>query len=119
MTKIKDTPIAGKKWFHKTNISIAELDCELNAFSEQGWEIFKLWNTSEGVYEIVACMNTDLDINEVAEVDVEKIRQILAGGRILWEEFTKKWVRGETQLLSYDEFISQTIAKAGILKWKE
>ena len=43
-----------KKWIHKVDILIFELDRELNAFSEQGYEIYKLWKSSYGKYEIVA-----------------------------------------------------------------
>ena len=43
-----------KKWIHKIDISVTELDRELNAFSSQGYEIYKLWKSSYGKYEIVA-----------------------------------------------------------------
>ena len=44
-----------KEYFHKPNINSIELQAELNAFSEQGWEIYKLWKTVYDIYEIVAC----------------------------------------------------------------
>jgi len=43
-----------KKWFHKIGISATELDKELNAFSEQGYEIYKVWKVSYNQYEIIA-----------------------------------------------------------------
>ena len=41
-----------KKWFHKHEVS--DLDKELNAFAQQGYEIFKLWKVGYAKYEIVA-----------------------------------------------------------------
>jgi len=47
-----------KKWFHKIEISVTELQDELNAFSEQGYEIYKLWKGARhGTYEIIAYKN--------------------------------------------------------------
>lgn len=44
-----------KKWIHKIDISVTELEKELNAFSEQGYEIYKVWKGSRyATYEIVA-----------------------------------------------------------------
>lgn len=43
-----------KEWFHKLNIKTYELQTELNAFSEQGWEIYKLWKEQYDSYEIIA-----------------------------------------------------------------
>ena len=44
-----------KEWIHKANIPIGDLGKELNAFSKQGCEIYKLWKQCYGSYEIVAC----------------------------------------------------------------
>jgi len=43
-----------KTWIHKIAISASELDRELNAFSEQGYLIFKIWRCGYDNYEIVA-----------------------------------------------------------------
>ncbi len=43
-----------KNWCHKYFINTATLERELNAFSEQGYEIYKLWKVGNDDYEIVA-----------------------------------------------------------------
>lgn len=43
-----------KTWKHKIDISVTELDKELNAFASQGYEIFRVWKSSYDKYEIIA-----------------------------------------------------------------
>jgi murein L,D-transpeptidase YafK len=43
-----------KIWSHKINISVIELEKELNAFEIQGYTIYKLWKVGYDTYEIVA-----------------------------------------------------------------
>ena len=43
-----------KKWCHKINISATTLEPELNAFSEQGWNIEKIWKVTYDNYEVIA-----------------------------------------------------------------
>lgn len=43
-----------RTWFHKVDISVTELEIELNAFSQQGYQIYKLWKVGYDKYEIVA-----------------------------------------------------------------
>lgn len=43
-----------KKWFHKVGITWANLASELNAFAEQGYEIYKIWKCDYNSYEIIA-----------------------------------------------------------------
>jgi len=42
-----------KEWSHKVGISVIKLEGELNAFSKQGWEIYKIWRVWYGAYEII------------------------------------------------------------------
>ena len=43
-----------KQWCHKINLSAVNLEPELNAFAEQGWEIYKIFKVSYDNYEIIA-----------------------------------------------------------------
>lgn len=52
-----------KKWSHKTNLSSVSLEPELNAFSEQGYEIFKIWYVKYDTYEIVAFKDVTINSN--------------------------------------------------------
>jgi len=44
-----------KEWFHKMGITTVKLDEELNAFSKQGWEIYKIWRVGYDSYGITTC----------------------------------------------------------------
>ena len=43
-----------KKWCHRINLTSITLEPELDAFSEEGWEIYRIWNVGHDKYEIVA-----------------------------------------------------------------
>lgn len=57
-----------KKYCHKIDISVTQLEQELNAFSQQGYTIWKLWKAGYYNYEIIAY--TD-DIKEGANTDLQ------------------------------------------------
>jgi len=43
-----------RKWSHKIQVNSMTLESELNAFSEQGYEIYKVWHLGYETYEILA-----------------------------------------------------------------
>jgi hypothetical protein len=53
-----------KQWCHKINLSAVNLEPELNAFSEQGWEIYKIFKVSYDNYEIIAFKESSNKISE-------------------------------------------------------
>ena len=42
-----------KTWSHILNLTTVSLEPELNAYAEQGYEIFRLWKDGHEKYEIV------------------------------------------------------------------
>jgi len=60
-----------KKWCHKINLTAVNLEPELNAFSEQGWEIYRVFRCLHDNYEIIAFNEYDKKFNE------EEIKEVL------------------------------------------
>ena len=42
-----------KKWSHKIGLNYTTLESDLNAYAEQGYEIFKIWRVTYDNYQIV------------------------------------------------------------------
>lgn len=59
-----------KQWSHKMNLPPTNLEPELNAYAQQGYEIFKLWkNVDFNNYEIVAYKETIVGDNKANGYD--------------------------------------------------
>lgn len=59
-----------KQWSHKISLNAVSLEPELNAYAEQGYEIFRIWQVMYDKYEIVAykeiAMNSSIPIPKTA-----------------------------------------------------
>lgn len=69
-----------------------------------------IFEDTEVQYKI-SVLNTDIDINEVAEVDVEKVTKIIED----YQELSGK----ELDAKYGTQFLEDAIAKSGCLKWRE
>jgi hypothetical protein len=75
-----------REWCHKVRLSSVSLAPELNAFAEQGWEIYKIWKIGYEDYEIAAYKDDNASKQvispEVLETEIERLIYNYSASRI-------------------------------------
>lgn len=59
-----------RQWCHKINLNSIQLEPELNAFAEQGWEIYAIFRCIHDNYEIIAFKESSAKFSEEEIIEV-------------------------------------------------